>query len=128
MNHRWGNRIAVDFPVRVRNPASLGSGAAHIRTGRLINLSLDGALIAGRSEVPIEARVQIAIDAALNTLSSATLIDAYLVRKADAAFAIQWAEFAPAPIVALVREMGTRSAQTLLERDLSLHTTYSRSD
>jgi hypothetical protein len=90
MDHRWGNRIAVDFPVLVMNPVT-----AHCGTGRLINISLDGALISGSPDSHIGARIQVSI--------TASVIDAYLVRTAGPAFAIQWAKFAPAEIVALVR-------------------------
>jgi hypothetical protein len=90
MDHRWGKRIAVDLPVLVMNPIT-----SHCGTGRLVNISLDGALISGSPNSHVGARIQVSI--------SATVLDAYLVRMAGPSFAIQWAKFAPAEVVALVR-------------------------
>lgn len=80
----------MDLPVLVMNPIT-----SHCGTGRLVNISLDGALISGSPNSHVGARIQVSI--------TASVIDAYLVRKAGPTFAIQWAKFAPAEIVALVR-------------------------
>lgn len=126
MNRRWGNRITVDLPVRVRHPLAAAERTAHNGTGRLINVSLDGALIGGPSQLTPEARVQISLEGAVGTVPSPSYIEAYIVRNTAAAFAVQWEEFAPPQIVTLVRELGSRSAQNLLARDLATHTRYSR--
>jgi hypothetical protein len=99
MNHRCGNRIALDLPVLVMNPVT-----SHCGTGRLVNISLNGALITGSPDSHVGARIQVSIGVASGMTSSTSVIDAYLVRKAGPAFAIQWAQFAPAEIVALVKE------------------------
>ena len=39
------------------------------------------------------------------------VIDAYLVRKSDQALAVEWAEFAPAEVIDLVRALPFHSSQ-----------------
>ena len=105
MDHRWGDRIEIDLPVLVMDPVT-----SHRATGRLVNVSLNGALISGSPESHVGARIQVSIRVPSSHTASTAVIDAYMVRKADPGFAIQWAHFAPAEIVALVR--GFRSHGT----------------
>ena len=80
----------MDLPVLVLNPIT-----SHCGTGRLVNISLDGALISSSPNSHIGARIQVCL--------SATVLDAYMVRTAGPSFAIQWVKFAPTEVVALVR-------------------------
>jgi PilZ domain-containing protein len=99
MEHRRGERIAVDVPVGVTNPVT-----AHSRVGRLINLSVDGALISGSFDSHIGARVHVSIDVPPHARATGSLIAAYIVRKAAGAFAVQWAEYGSTDILAFFRE------------------------
>jgi hypothetical protein len=105
MEHRRGDRIAVDLPVGVTNPVT-----SHSRVGRLVNISVDGALIGGCFDSHVGARVHVRIDVAPHTISPGSLIAAYLVRKAAGAFAVQWAEYAPTEILAFVREYAVQAS------------------
>jgi hypothetical protein len=99
MEHRRSDRIAVNLPVEIVNPIT-----SHSRVGRLVNISVDGALINGSFDSYVGARVQVSIGVPADATSSAPVIAAYLVRKAAGAFAVQWAEYAPTEILTFVRE------------------------
>lgn len=99
MEHRRGDRIAVNLPVGVTNPVTLRT-----RVGRLVNISVDGALISCSFDSRIGARVQVFIDVPPHRASRGALISAYVVRKAPGGFAVQWAEYGSTEILALLRE------------------------
>jgi PilZ domain-containing protein len=107
MEHRRGDRITVDLPVGIKNPVT-----SHSRIGRLVNISVDGALIRGSFDSHVGARVHVCIEVAPHTTSPDFLIAAYLVRKAADAFAVQWAEYAPTEILAFVREYSAQAYAT----------------
>jgi len=98
MDHRWGHRIELDIPIRVMHPVVLRCGS-----GRLSNISLGGALIISSLDSNVGARIQISIPLDTDGTLCESVIDAYLVRKSDTAFAIEWAEFAPTTVIDLVR-------------------------
>jgi hypothetical protein len=79
-------------------------------SGRLSNVSLGGALIISALDSNVGARIQVSIPIDSGGTSYESVIDAYLVRRSSAAFAIEWAEFAPPEVIDLVR------AQTLQGR------------
>jgi hypothetical protein len=108
MDHRWGHRIELDIPIRVMHPVMLRCGS-----GRLSNISLGGALITSSLDSNVGARIQVSIPMDTDGTSGESVIDAYLVRKSDTAFAIEWAEFAPTTVIDLVRARTPRpSAHT----------------
>ncbi len=78
MDHRWGNRIAIDLPVRVMHP-----GMSRCEPGRLSNISLGGALISSALDSSVGARLQVSVAIASGTASYDSVIDAYLVRRSD---------------------------------------------
>jgi hypothetical protein len=103
MDHRWGKRIELDVPIRVMHPAMSRCG-----TGQLRNISLGGALIISSLDSNVGARVQVSIPITSGTTPYASVIDAYLVRRSGAAFAIEWTEFAPTEVIDLVRAQPLR--------------------
>jgi hypothetical protein len=75
MEHRWGERVQVDFPVRV---------TAHrfsVRDGRLTDLSVSGARVEAELEARALARVRVAIDLPLWPKHESPVIEAYVARK-----------------------------------------------
>jgi hypothetical protein len=98
MDHRWGHRIAVDLPIRVMHP-----GMSRCEPGRLSNISLGGALISSALDSSVGARLQVSVTIPSGTTSYDSVIDAYLVRRADPAIAIEWSEFAPTEVIDLIR-------------------------
>jgi hypothetical protein len=79
-------------------------------SGRLSNVSLGGALIVSSLESNVGARIQVSIPMDSGGTLCDSVIDAYLVRRSDTAFAIEWAEFAPTEVIDLVRAQPSHSS------------------
>jgi hypothetical protein len=102
MEHRWGQRVPVDFPIRVM---------AHrfsVREGRLADLSVSGARVKADFEARVLSRIQIAIDSPLWPKHDSPVIEAYVARRYKHEFGIEWCEFAPRVISDLLRAIATR--------------------
>jgi hypothetical protein len=102
MDHRWGERIQVDFPVRLMtHPFSK-------RDGRLIDLSVSGAYI--QTTVPIRprSRLEVTLLATPWARHEAAVICAYVTRRYREGVGIEWCEFAPAPVGSLLRSVTRR--------------------
>jgi hypothetical protein len=98
MDHRWGRRVQVDFPVRV---------AAHrcaVRDGRLIDLSVSGALIEADLDARVLSRVQVTLLLPTYANHDAPTVEAYVARKHGHGIGIEWCEFAPGAVRELLRE------------------------
>jgi len=83
-----------------------------------MNMSLDGALIHGPVESHIGARVQVSIRVPSNASPTVSVIDAYIVRKSGPTFAIQWAQFAPAQLCFLAKQVRSSSGQLPFPREV----------
>jgi hypothetical protein len=79
---------------------------------RVSDISLGGALLASTLDSNVGARVQVAILIPSGDASYLVVIDAYIVRKAELAFAIEWSEFAPTEVIDLIR-----AGQSQIERN-----------
>ena len=102
MEHRWGERVQVDFPVRV---------IAHrfsVREGRLADLSVSGALVQAEFEARLLSRIQVALDSPLWTKHESPIVEAYVARRHKHEFGIEWCEFAPRAVKELLRAVVTR--------------------
>jgi hypothetical protein len=102
MEHRWGERVGVDIPVRI---------TAHhfsVRPGRLANLSVSGAFIKAAFELRLLSRVQIAIELPHRAKHEAPTVAAYVARKFKDGIGIEWCEFAPAAISRLLQSFANR--------------------
>jgi len=102
MEHRWGERVQVDFPVRV---------IAHrfsVRDGRLADLSVSGALVKAEFEARVLSRIQVAIDSPLWPKHDSPLVEAYVARRYKHEFGIEWCVFAPRAVIELLRTVVTR--------------------
>jgi hypothetical protein len=102
MEHRWGERVQVDFPVRI---AALRFS---VRGGRLADLSVSGALLKADLDARLLSRVQVAIILPLWSKHESPLVDAYVARKHKDGFGIEWCEFAPPSVSELLRIIVTR--------------------
>jgi hypothetical protein len=97
MDHRWGRRVQVDFPVRV---------AAHrfaVRDGRLVNLSVSGALIEADVDGRVLSRVQVILLLPGYPRHEAPVVEAYVARKHKHGIGVEWCEFAPRSVRDLLR-------------------------
>ena len=109
MEHRWGERIQVDIPVRL---------AAHpfaVRDGHIIDLSVSGALILTELHARLMARVQVSI-VAPGVKHDAPTLAAYVARVYKSGIGIEWCEFAPKVIGALLRATVERPFSPLRRR------------
>ncbi|MDP9065004.1 MAG: hypothetical protein M3O06_03955 [Pseudomonadota bacterium] len=102
MEHRWGQRVTVDLPVRIIGHPFSG------RPGRLLNFSVSGAWITVDLDLRVLSRLQIAIDYPHRPKHEVPLIAAYVARKFKGGFGLEWCEFAPSPISGLLRSFTAR--------------------
>ncbi len=101
MEHRWGERIRVDLPVKITGHPFI------VRSGRLSNLSVSGAFLKADFDLRMLSRIQLTID--LPRLKhEAPLIPAYIARKHKDGIGIEWCEFAPQPISELLHTLSLR--------------------
>src|SRR5258708_220274 len=120
MEHRWGERVQVDFPVRV---------IAHrfsVREGRLADLSVSGALVKAEFEARVLSRIQVAIDSPLWPKHESPIVEAYVARRYKHEFGIEWCDFAPRAVSELLRAVVNRPPAPLRRRGGSTSLTFSR--
>jgi hypothetical protein len=102
MEHRWGERVGVDLPVRITgNPFS-------VRTGRLSNLSVSGAFIRANVDVRLLARILVAIELPHRPRRNAPMIPAFVARKFKDGIGIEWCEFKPPEVNRLLQSTSSR--------------------
>jgi hypothetical protein len=98
MEHRWGSRSSVNVTVTLQ----LASG--RLTSGRIVNLSLSGALVRAETRVPAFSRVTVTLGRDNWAKESSQTIPAHVVREALGTVALEWSEFAPPAIRALKLE------------------------
>jgi hypothetical protein len=97
MEHRWGERVRVDIPVRITGHPFT------VRTGRLSNLSVSGAFIRADLDVRPLSRILVAIDLPHRPKRDAPQIPAFVARKLKDGIGIEWCEFKPQAINRLLQ-------------------------
>jgi hypothetical protein len=102
MEHRWGERVGLDLPVRITaHPFS-------VRHGRLINLSVSGAMIKADYDLRVLSRIQVVIEMPHRTRSEAPSVAAYVTRSTKAGIGIEWCEFSPVVVSELLASLASR--------------------
>lgn len=96
MEHRWGIRRALDVGVKVY------AGSKPPRLGRLLDASSSGAYVATGTPLPIMTQIYLAIGRDGSQHTDRHRIAAYVVRSDAGGIGIEWQEFAPPPVVALI--------------------------
>jgi hypothetical protein len=92
MDHRWGQRVAVDLAVQL---------LCHPRTiavGRLMNVSVSGAYVRTGIVPALLAPVRILGFLSEGEGSRREAIEGYVVRRESGGFGIEWFELAPVGI------------------------------
>jgi PilZ domain len=102
MEHRWGERVGVDIPVRITGHPFT------VRTGRLYNLSVSGAFIWADVDVRPLSRILVAIELPHRPKSDAPMIPAFVTRKLKDGIGIEWCEFKPPAISRLLQSSTAR--------------------
>ena len=106
MEHRWGERLEVALPVRIRAPYGL------IGSGLVTNFSVSGAFIATTLPVAPLSQVRVSFRfgrraARIMHLDGSTFA-AQVVRRHNAAgFAVEWCEFGTEEVVAFANSSRT---------------------
>ena len=102
MEHRWGERVGVDIPVRITGHPFT------VRTGRLSNLSVSGAFIRAEVDVRPLSRIVVAIELPHRPKRDAPMIPAFVARKLKDGIGIEWCEFKPPAINRLLQSSSAR--------------------
>ena len=89
MEHRWGERIEVDIAVQVSVPPLI------FGSGRVRNISISGAWIAGRFDLPPLARAFVVFDLAIAGQREQLPIACYVARVRPDGIGVEWRELAP---------------------------------
>ena len=104
MEHRWGERIRMNMPVQVS-----ADQVAGIR-GRMRNLSLSGALLRVDAKLRLNALIEVSVELPQPSQLPVILL-AHVSRKREEDVGIEWCEFAPESIRALVMVPPFRAAE-----------------
>jgi hypothetical protein len=120
MEHRWGERVQVNFPVRVTaRPFS-------VRDGRLTDLSVSGALVTAELKARVLSRVRVAIVLPLWPKHESPVVEAYVARRYKFGYGLEWCEFAPDAVRELLRAIVARPHARMHRHAASASLTFSR--
>ena len=96
--HRWGRRVCLEVPVR------LALGGRRMGHGLLRNVSISGALIETALELPVFTNLVVVLPTSSEAVPSSTELAACVVRRQEAAFAVEWRDMACPPIINLIEK------------------------
>jgi hypothetical protein len=96
MEHRWGHRREINRAVHLETRAGLAS------RGRITNVSISGAFVVSPLPVPLYSYIQVQFTGRSHGKRAQMAVEGQVVRIDDAGFGIEWCEFAPEAIRALV--------------------------
>jgi hypothetical protein len=94
---RWGNRIAIDLPVR------LGFARGGSAPGRMRDASISGALIECAVELPTFTQLRVEILADAVSLPEPILLAARVVRAEHPCIGVEWRDVPPPELEILLR-------------------------
>jgi hypothetical protein len=109
MEHRWGTRVSLNERV------TLHAGQGVFTRGRILNASRSGALIRTDIQLPLLARVTLELQDG-DTEFAPCLVEGYVTRHCVAGLALEWTEFSPPAIAALLCRTAAK-LQTAGERN-----------
>jgi hypothetical protein len=97
MEHRWGKRSPVDVTV------ALYVGSGHVFGGRMTNASLSGALVHTEARLPAFSRLIVELHSGESgPPARSRAVFAYVAREASEGLGLEWTEFSPPLIAALL--------------------------
>jgi hypothetical protein len=97
MEHRWGQRLAVDLAIR------LAARPYNVRAARLVDLSASGAYIKVSADLRLLMRVQITLALPHRLTHPTPMVAAYVARKGQDGIGVEWCEYAPQAVLELLR-------------------------
>ena len=96
MEHRWGERVVCHIPVRVED------GAGLILDAHLVNVSVSGAFLEIRVARHLSSALFVKFDSLSACMRAGPRIMAYVVRRTMHGLGLEWADFAPSIVRALI--------------------------
>jgi hypothetical protein len=96
MEHRWGHRHEISRAVH------LGTRSGLAARGRITNVSISGAFVVSPLPVSLFSYVEVQFTAMVHGKREAMTVEGQVVRKEGGGFGIEWSEFAPEAVRALV--------------------------
>jgi hypothetical protein len=100
MEHRWGERLRVALPVRIRAACGL------VGTGLVLDFSVSGAFVATTLPAALFSRIRVSIASehrpARRMRAPGTMFEGMIVRHDSAGFAVEWCDFGAEEVVAFV--------------------------
>jgi|SRR5450756_1435370 len=103
MEHRWGQRRAVDIATQLRTPGGV------IAQGRISNVSVSGAFIATKLPLALLSHVNVRLARPASERGARGHAEAQVVRRESDGIAVEWCELAPAAVRALLPASGTHT-------------------
>ena len=105
MEHRCGYRRPISARIVIRTPNGVAA------SGRLRDVSASGALIASHLPAPLHGEVLVQFtEWQQKSNRSAVVVRGQIVRHAPGGFAIEWSEFSPPLVRALLRQIAGEGA------------------
>ena len=99
MDTRLGERVALQFAIRITT-----TRPQVMSIGRLMNLSRSGALIVG-CELQLFSLIEVDLDPQRTLKAEEGRLSAYVTRVEEDGVGIEWCEFAPPAVAALLRSV-----------------------
>jgi hypothetical protein len=96
MEHRWGHRHEISRAVHLGTRSGLAS------RGRISNVSISGAFVVSPLPVSLFSYVEVQFTAMVNGKRARMTVEGQVVRKEATGFGVEWCEFAPEAVRALV--------------------------
>ena len=96
MEHRWGHRRDINRAVHLETRSGLAS------RGRITNVSISGAFVITPLPVALFSYIRVQFTGMSHGTRAQMAVEGQVVRKEDGGFAIEWCDFAPEAIRALV--------------------------
>jgi hypothetical protein len=97
MDNRLGERVSIQVAIRL-----ISTRPRTISTGQLKNLSRSGALIAD-CDLQLFSLIQVVLESPEQSNQDAATIAAYVTRVGAEGVGIEWCEFAPPAVAALLQ-------------------------
>jgi hypothetical protein len=103
MEHRLGKRTSLNMPVM------LNAGLGAFARGRIVNVSLSGALVRTELQLPLLVRITLELKHGATTDAS-RLVQGCVVRHSAGGLGLEWTEFSPPAVADLLRRIATATA------------------
>jgi PilZ domain len=96
MEHRWGHRREISRAVHI------GTRSGVAARGHISNVSISGAFVVCALPVSLFSYVEVQFTGIVDGKRATMTVEGQVVRKEAAGFGIEWCEFAPEAVRALV--------------------------